>query len=370
VNSRLFAPAKIGGLLVRNRIVVSPMCQYSAVDGAPQPWHCQHIGALALSGAGLVIVEATGVEPEGRISPQCTGLWNDAQEAAWKTLLGGVATYSSTPIGIQIAHAGRKASSCSFVHGRMGPLTPEEGAWTTCGPSAVAFSDWATPVALDRAGLDRIRNAFADSARRADRAGFECVNLHAGHGYLLHEFCSPLSNIREDEYGGPLENRLRFPLEVAQAVRAAWPTDKALGARITGSDWTDGGFTPDDAVVFATRLRDLGYDFVDVTSGGLVHDARIPGAQPGYQVPFARQVKEGVEGLQVMTVGMLVAPAQAEEAVRLGDADFVMVARAMLDDPRWGWRAAEALGEPFQGPPQYARAAEGAWPGYRLAHPK
>jgi 2,4-dienoyl-CoA reductase-like NADH-dependent reductase (Old Yellow Enzyme family) len=370
MSSRLFAPAKLGGLLVRNRIVVSPMCQYSAVEGVPQPWHHQHIGSLALSGAGLVIVEATGVEPDGRISLQCTGLWNDAQEAAWKTLIDGVQSYCTTPIGIQIAHAGRKGSARSIAHASPGPLTPSEGAWTTHGPSAVPFSDWPTPVALDHAGLDRIKAAFVDSARRADRAGFECVDLHAGHGYLLHEFCSPLSNLREDEYGGSRDNRLRYPLEVAQAVRAAWPTEKALGARITGSDWAEGGFTPDEAVVFATRLRDLGYDFVDVTLGGLVHDALIPGGQPGYQVPFARQVKEAVEGLQVMTVGMLVAPAQAEEAVRLGDADFVMVARAMLDDPRWGWRAADALGEPFQGPPQYARAAEAAWPGYRLAHPK
>ena len=370
MSSRLFPPAQLGGLLVKNRIVVSPMCQYSAVDGLPQPWHHQHLGALALSGAGLVIVEASGVEPEGRISPQCTGLWNDAQEAAWKTLLDGIRTYSSTPIGIQLAHAGRKGSTRSIAHASPGPLTAEEGAWTTFGPSAVPFSDWPAPQALDRAGLDRIKTAFADSARRADRAGFECVDLHAGHGYLLHEFCSPLSNTREDDYGGSLDNRLRFPLEVAAVVREAWPADKALGARITGSDWAPGGFTPGDAVVFATRLRDLGYDFVDVTSGGLVHDAKIPGAEPGYQLDFARRVKEAVEGLQVMAVGMLVTPAQAEGAVRLGDADFVMVARAMLDDPRWGWRAAEALGEPFQGPPQYARAAEKAWPGHKFAHPK
>jgi 2,4-dienoyl-CoA reductase-like NADH-dependent reductase (Old Yellow Enzyme family) len=370
VSSRLFAPAQLGGLLVKNRIVVSPMCQYSAVDGVPQPWHHQHIGSLALSGAGLVIVEATGVEAEGRISPQCTGIWNDAQEAAWKAILDGVRSYCSTPIGIQLAHAGRKGSSCSFVQGRSGPLTAEEGAWTTYGPSAVPFADWPAPVALDRAGLDRIRDAFAAAARRADRAGFECVDLHAGHGYLLHEFCSPLSNKREDEYGGPLDNRLRFPLEVAEAVRAAWPTGKALGARITGSDWVEGGFTPGEAAVFASRLYGLGYDFVDVTSGGVVHDAKIPGGEPGYQLAFARQVKETVPGLPVMAVGMLVTPAQAEGAVRLGDADFVMLARAMLDEPRWGWRAAEALGEPFQGPPQYARAAEGAWPGHGLAHPK
>ena len=370
MSARLFAAARLGGLLVRNRIAVSPMCQYSAVDGVPQPWHLQHLGSLALSGAGLVIVEATGVEAEGRISLQCTGLWNDAQEAAWKSILDGIRTYCSTPIGIQLAHAGRKASSCSFVQGRSGPLLPEEGAWTTYGPSAVAFSDYPAPLALDRAGLDRIREAFADSARRADRAGFECVDLHAGHGYLLHEFCSPLSNHRTDDYGGPLANRLRFPLEVAQAVRAAWPENKALGARITGSDWTAGGFTPDEAVVFAKGLRDLGYDFVDVTSGGIVPDAKIPGAEPGYQLPFARQVKEAVPGLQVMAVGMLVTPGQAEGAIRQGDADFVMLARAMLDEPRWGWRAAEALGEPYQGPVQYARAAEAAWPGHRLAHPK
>jgi 2,4-dienoyl-CoA reductase-like NADH-dependent reductase (Old Yellow Enzyme family) len=370
VKPRLFEPGRLGGLLVKNRIVVSPMCQYSAVDGLPQPWHHQHLGSLALSGAGLVIAEATGVEPAGRISPQCTGIWSDEHEAAWKALLDGVRTYSDTPIGIQLAHAGRKASACSFVHQRSGPLRPEEGAWTTFGPSAVPFADYPVPEPLDAAGMARIREAFTEGARRADRAGFDCVDLHAAHGYLLHEFCSPLSNQREDEYGGSLDNRLRFPLEVAAAVREAWPREKALGARITGSDWVEGGFTPQEAAVFAARLRDLGYDYVDVSSGGAVHDAKIPRGEPGYQLPFSRIVKEAVPGLAVMGVGMLVSPVQAEAAVREGDCDYVMVARALLDDPRWGWRAAEALGAPFQGPPQYALAAEDAWPGHKLAHPK
>jgi 2,4-dienoyl-CoA reductase-like NADH-dependent reductase (Old Yellow Enzyme family) len=365
--SVLFSPIDLGPLRLPNRIVVSPMCQYSAVDGVPQPWHQQHLGSLALSGAGLVIVEATGVEPAGRISPADTGLWSDTQEAVFRKLLADIRTYAPARFGIQLAHAGRKASANPpwIAHG--GPLAGQE-AWTTFAPSAVAFNDgWHTPEALDEGGLARVKNAFVQAARRAHRAGFDLVELHAAHGYLLHAFASPLSNRRDDQYGGSLENRLRFPLEVAAAVREAWPKDKALGARITGSDWEEGGVTPEEAAVFARELAALGYDFVDVTSGGLTPKAKIPGAEPGYQVPFARIVKQQAP-IKVMSVGMIVAPEQAEAVIASGDADLVALARAVLDDPRWGVHAAAALGARPPVAPQYARAAPAVWPGYPLAH--
>lgn len=366
--SVLFSPIAVGPATLRNRIIIAPMCQYSAVDGVPQPWHWQHLGALALSGASLVIAEATGVEPEGRISPDDTGLWNDAQEAAFRDIIAGVRTYSDALIGIQLAHAGRKASTRSPF--KDGPAKVElgEGGWVPFAPTAEAFTDgWHVPEALDEAGLERVRQAFADAARRADRAGFDVVELHAAHGYLLHEFASPLSNRRTDRYGGSLENRLRFPLEVAAALREAWPRAKALGARITGSDWVEGGVTPAEAAVFARELEKLGYDFIDVTSGGVVPYAKIPGAQPGYQVDFAKAVKDAVS-IPVSAVGMIVTPEQAEEIVAKGRSDLIAIARAVLDDPRWGVHAAAKLGAEPPVAKQYARAAPGAWAGYRLAH--
>ncbi|MBC6982335.1 NADH:flavin oxidoreductase/NADH oxidase [Caulobacter sp. 17J80-11] len=367
--TRLFSPIQLGGLTLPNRVVVAPMCQYSAVDGVPQPWHAMHLGSLAVGGPGLVIVEATGVEAAGRISPGDTGLWNDAQEEAFAKLLAGIRTYCDTPIGVQIAHAGRKASTNAPWNRHGAPLTPEEGAWTTFAPSAVPFDNgWHTPQALDEAGLTRVRDAFAQAARRADRAGFDAVELHAAHGYLLHEFASPLSNRREDQYGGSLENRLRFPLEVAAAVREAFPRHKALGARITGSDWMEGGITPDEAVAFAVGLKALGYDFVDVTSGGVAPRAPIPGAEPGYQVSFAEQVKREA-GLPTMAVGMIVEPAQAAAIVASGQADMVAVARGFLDDARWALHSAAKLGDEVRPPVQYARVVPQHWPGWRLAHP-
>ena len=366
--SVLFSPIDIGPLRLPNRVVIAPMCQYSAVDGVPQPWHAQHLGSLGLSGAGLVIVEATGVEPAGRISYADTGLWNDGQEAVFRKLLADIRTYAPAKFGIQLAHAGRKASTSPPWVDKGAPLSGKE-AWTTYAPSALAFDEgWHTPEALDDSGLQRVKNAFVQAARRAHRAGFDLVELHAAHGYLLHEFASALSNRREDQYGGSLENRLRFPLEVAAAVREAWPKDKALAARITGSDWEEGGVTPEEAAVFASELAALGYDLVDVTSGGLLPKAKIPGAEPGYQVPFARAVKQGA-AVKVMAVGMIVTPEQAEQVVASGQADMVAIARAVLDDPRWGVHAAAALGARPPVAPQYARAAPGAWAGYPLAHP-
>jgi 2,4-dienoyl-CoA reductase-like NADH-dependent reductase (Old Yellow Enzyme family) len=366
--SQLFSPHVVGPRTLKNRIVVAPMCQYSAVDGVPQPWHWQHLGRLALSGAGLVIIEATGVEAAGRITPGDTGLYNDEQEAAFARLLADVRTYSDTPIGIQLAHAGRKASTTApWVDGGRA-CTPEEGAWETFSASAEPFKDdWHTPTALDRAGMDRVVDAFIDATQRADRAGFDLVELHAAHGYLLTQFLSPLSNHRTDEFGGSLENRMRFPLRVAEAVRGAWPKSKPLGVRFNGSDWTDGGFTPEEAVVFGRALHEMGYDYLHLTSGGNVAKARIPGGEPNYQVPFAEQVKAAIPEATVMAVGMIAGPDQAEAIVASGQADLIALARAVLDDPNWGHHAAVALGAPEGLPKQYARAAEPVWPGYKLA---
>ena len=372
--SALFSPITLGPLTLPNRVTIAPMCQYSAVDGVPQPWHWQHLGSLALSGASLVIVEATGVEPEGRISPACTGLWNDEQEAAFAKIIADTHTFCNTRFGIQLAHAGRKASTPSPFVGATSPKVEiADGGWEPVAPSAIPFAEgWWTPRALDDAGLERVKAAFVDAARRADRAGFDVVELHAAHGYLLHEFASALANQRTDRYGGSLENRLRFPLEVAEAVRAVWPKGKALGARITGSDWVEGGVTPAEATVFARGLEALGYDFVDVTSGAIRPGVAIPGREPGYQVPFAAEVKAnlgGTGGLKVSTVGMIVTPQQAEALIVEGKADLIAIARAALDDPRWPIHAAAALGAELRPARQYMGGAPGIWPGYPLAHP-
>ncbi len=363
--SRLFSPITVGGLTLDNRIAVSPMCQYSAADGCANDWHLQHLCGLSLSGAGIVVVEMTAVEPEGRITPHCLGLWNDAAEAALERVLAACRRWGNTKFGIQLAHAGRKAAvEVPWRGGR--PLTA--GAWQTVAASPIPFdSGWPVPQELDPAGLARLADAFAAAARRADRLGFDLVELHGAHGYLLHNFVSPISNRRRDRYGGSLENRMRFPLEVAAAVRAVWPHTKALGMRITGSDWIEGGLTPDDAAVFAAALAGVGVDYVCVSSGGVSAAAR-PVVAPGYQVPFAAAVKAAV-GIPVQAVGMIADPHQAEAIVAEGRADWVALARAFLDDPRWSWHAADALGAEIACPPQYRRARPDLWPGAALARP-
>lgn len=362
--SQLFSPRTIGPLTVRNRIAIAPMCQYSAIDGVPQPWHGQHLGRLALSGAGLVIVEATGVEAAGRITPDDVGLWNDAQEAAFAEILRAIRTYSDTPVGIQLAHAGRKASTSAPWKGGQA-LAAEEGGWTTFAPSPLAFKDgWHTPVEMTEADMDRVVAAFADAARRADRAGFDLVELHAAHGYLLCEFLSPLSNRRTDQYGGSAENRARFPLRVAKAVRDAWPRTKALGVRFNGSDWVEGGVALDEVTAFGVAMHGLGYDYLHLTSGGNVARADIPGAEPGYQLRFAEAVKAAAPEASVMAVGMIFDPHQAERIVASGQADLVAIARAALDDPNWPHHAAVALGQSENLPVQYERAGKTTWPGY------
>ncbi|WP_313453481.1 NADH:flavin oxidoreductase/NADH oxidase [Brevundimonas sp.] len=362
--SLLFSPRNIGPLTLRNRVIIAPMCQYSAIDGVPQPWHAQHLGKMAISGAAAVIVEATGVEAAGRITPDDVGLWNDAQADAFADILKGIRTYSDTPIGVQLAHAGRKASTSAPWKGG-GALAAEDGAWETYAPSALPFrDDWHTPIAMTEADMDRIVAAFADAARRADQAGFDFVELHAAHGYLLCEFLSPLSNRRTDAYGGSAENRARFPLRVAQAVRDAWPRTKALGARFNGSDWVEGGVALDDVTAFGQALHAIGYDYLHLTSGGNVPRAAIPGDQPGYQVAFAEAMKAAAPQATVMAVGLIFDPQQAEAIVASGQADLVAIARAALDDPHWPHHAAVALGAPEDLPVQYQRAGKGAWPGY------
>ena len=363
---KLFTPIKLGGLTLPNRIVIAPMCQYSARDGSMSEWHDMHLGHLAISGAGLLLVEATGVTPEGRITNGCTGLYSDANEAAMKNVLERIRTFSKIPMGVQLAHAGRKASTHPPYAGGK-PLGAGESPWQTVGPSPIPFHDgWHVPKEMDSSDLQRTRDAFVKSAERAKRIGFDSVEMHSSHGYLLHQFLSPLSNQRKDAYG---RERMKFPLEVAAALREAWPKDRCLGARISGSDWMDGGLGPDDAVAYARELKRIGFDYVCVSSGALVPHAKIP-ATPGYQVPFARAVKVAVPSIAVRAVGLIAEPAQAEEIVRSGAADMVALARGFLDDPRWVWHAAEKLGVKLDYPLQYARSRHDLWPGAQMARPR
>jgi 2,4-dienoyl-CoA reductase-like NADH-dependent reductase (Old Yellow Enzyme family) len=360
MSSRLFAPLRIGKLELANRIAVSPMCQYSAVDGTMTDWHLQHLANLALSGASLLIVEATGVTSDGRISLGCAGLYSDDNEQAMKRVIGFVRSISPVKLGIQLGHAGRKGSSHRPWQGR-GPLKPEEGAWPTLAPSAVPLAPgWPTPRALDRAGMDAVRQAFVDAVRRAQRIGFDLIEVHSSHGYLLSEFLSPLANRRSDEYGGSLENRMRFPLEVFTAMRTAWPAEKPMGAKISGTDFAEGGWTPDEAVAYARALQAAGCDYVTVSGGGVVLDAKIP-IEPGYQVPFAERVKREA-GIVTGAVGLISDPHQAEAIIADEKADFVALARGMLFDPRWPWHAAIMLGAEIRYPPQYDRCSPKAWP--------
>jgi NADPH2 dehydrogenase len=355
----LFSPIRLGGLSLPNRIVIPPMCMYSAHDGNIGDWHVMHLGNLSHSGAGLLVVEATAVAPEGRITPHCAGLWSDANEAAFARVLQSVRQYSNMPLAIQLGHAGRKAS-CQVPWKGSAQMLPADGGWQTVAPSALAFTDGdAEPQALDLAGLTRIKAAFVHAAQRADRLGFDAVELHGAHGYLLHQFLSPLSNQRSDTYGGSLENRLRFPLEAFDAVRAVWPAHKALGIRISATDWIEGGWTPEESAVFAKELKARGCDFIDVSTGGLSPAQKID-AVPGFQVPFATGIKEA-SGLPTMAVGLITEPSHAEELLVQDQADMICVGRGMLYNPRWGWHAAAALGATIHTPPQYWRAAPGGF---------
>ena len=353
--SALFSPFTLRDLTLPNRIVVSPMCQYSAIDGQANAWHLIHLGGLALSGAGMLIIEATAVEALGRITPGDLGLWDDATEAALAPVLAAVRQVSNTAVVMQIGHAGRKASShLPWDGGQMIPADAADG-WTPHAPSAMPQKEGeAAPQALDAAGLRRVRDAFVATAKRAARLGIDGLEIHAAHGYLLHQFLSPISNRRTDDYGGSLENRMRFPLEVFDAVRAAFPADKPVGLKVSATDWVEGGWNIEQTIAFAKQLKTRGVDWIDVSSGGISPLQKIT-IGPGYQVPFANAVKEGT-GVTTMAVGLITDARQAEEVIATGQADFVALARAMLYDPRWGWHAAAELGATVQAPPPYWRA--------------
>ena len=351
---KLFEPMRIATLDLVNRIVIAPMCQYSAIDGGMTDWHMIHLGHLALSGAALLTIEATAVVPEGRITSGDVGLWDDATEAAMRRTLDGIRRWSDMPIAIQLSHAGRKAScALPWVGGKQIP--PDQGGWQTVAPSTEAFAETdRAPVALDRDGLVRIRDAFAAAAQRAARLGIDAVQLHGAHGYLLHEFLSPLSNRRTDNYGGSLENRLRFPLEVFEAVRAAFPAGRPVTMRVSGTDWVEGGWDIAQTIAFAQALEARGCDGIHVSSGGLDPRQAIP-MGPSYQVPLARAVKQAVR-MPVVAVGLITDFDQAEAIVATGDADLIGLARTILYDPRWPWHAAAHLGAQVTAPSQYLRS--------------
>jgi NADPH2 dehydrogenase len=353
--STLFTPIKLRGLTLANRIMVSPMCQYSADDGSATDWHFTHINSLALSGAAMFCIEATHVEAIGRITHGCAGLYSDANEAALKPILASVRKHSKAAVAMQLAHAGRKGSSARpWDGGQQIPLS-QPGGWQTVAPSAVPHKDGETPpAALDDAGLARIRDAFVASAKRAERLGIDALELHGAHGYLLHQFLSPISNKRTDKYGGSLENRMRFPLEVYDAVRATFPSDKPIGMRVSSTDWVDGGWDIAQTIEFAKALKARGADWIDASSGGVSPLQKIA-LGPGYQVPFAQAIREAT-GVTTMAVGLITEPRQAEEIVASGKADMVVLARGMLYDPRWGWHAAAELHGEVTAPPQYWRS--------------
>jgi NADPH2 dehydrogenase len=352
--SVLFSPFKLRGITLPNRVVVSPMCQYVANDGAATPWHMIHLGTMALSGAGMLCIEATAVEAIGRITPGDLGLWDDRTEAALKPIMATVREYSKIPVTIQLAHAGRKASS--EVPWKGGHLIPaSEGGLATVAPSTLEHKEGeAPPSALDSSGMARIREAFTDSTKRAIRLGVDGIEIHAAHGYLLHQFLSPIANRRTDAYGGSLENRLRFPLEIFDAVRSIFPSDRPVGVKVSATDWVDGGWDIHQTIAFAEELKKRGVDWVDVSSGGVSPLQKIA-IGPGYQVPFAQAVKDAT-GVNVIAVGLITEPKQAEEIVDTGKADLVALARGMLYDPRWPWHAAASLGGAVDAPPPYWRA--------------
>ena len=349
----LYAPFVQRSLTLRNRLVISPMCQYSAVDGVPNEWHLVHLGSRAVGGAAVIVTEATAVSPEGRISPADVGLWNQVQLDAWKPIVRFIAEQGAIP-GVQLAHAGRKASSQLPWEGG-GALRADQHPWATVAPSALAFGEgWHVPQALDDAGIARVIADFREAAVRALEAGFQLIELHAAHGYLLHQFLSPLSNHREDSYGGSFENRTRLVREVIAAVREVWPDHLPLWLRISATDWAEGGWDADQSVRLATMVGEWGVDLIDVSSGGLVPHVKIP-VEPGYQVPFAARIRREA-GIATGAVGLITEADQAAGIVDDDAADLVLIARESLRDPYFPRRAAKALGAELAAPAQYLRA--------------
>ena len=358
--SALFSILQLREAELPNRITVSPMCQYSAVDGSASDWHLMHLGQFAVSGVGMLVIEATHVEARGRITHGCLGLYSDENEAALARIVAFCHKHGACKIGMQLSHSGRKGSAKLPWEERGAPLAPAEGAWPTVGCSGLPFADeWPVPEPLDALGVKDVIAAHANAALRADRIGVDVLELHAAHGYLLHEFLSPLSNRRRDGYGGSIENRMRLVLEIFEAVRARWPVEKPLGTRISATDWLDGGWTIDDAVILCRELKASGCDYITVSSGGLSPAQIIPIGE-GHQVPLAARIRRDAD-IPVIAVGMIYRPAHAEQIIADGQADMVALARGMLFDPHWTWRAAAALGADVAFPPQYVRAYKSHW---------
>lgn len=352
--AHLFSPLKLRDVEFRNRIAVSPMCQYSSIDGFATDWHLVHLGSRAVGGAGLIIVEASAVTAEGRISPDDLGIWKDEHVEMLARIFRFIEEQGATP-GIQLAHAGRKASTSAPWKGHA-PIGPAEGGWSPIlGPSALPFDKgYQVPEELDRAGIERVVRAFGAAAKRSLRAGAKVIEIHAAHGYLLNSFLSPLSNKRTDEYGGSFENRTRFLFEVTEEIRKVWPESYPLFVRISATDWVEGGWKAEDSVALAKKLAGLGVDLIDCSSGGNVPDAKIP-VGPGYQVPFAARVRAEA-GIMTGAVGMITDPHQADAILQKGEADLVLMAREFLRDPYWPLHAAKELGRKVNAPVQYGRA--------------
>lgn len=353
--SQLFAPLAVRSVEFRNRVFVSPMCQYSSDDGMPNEWHFVHLGSRAVGGAGFVCVEASGVNPEARITPWDAGIWSPAHAKAWKPIADFIRAQGAVP-GIQIAHAGRKASVDKPWKGGK-PLARDQGGWEPLGASHIAFGHYPPPREMTVEEIRRTVEDFRKAAQYSLAAGFDVVEIHGAHGYLLHSFCSPLSNLRNDAYGGSFDNRTRLPLEVTRAVREVWPKDKPVFYRISATDWAPGGWDIEQSVMLCKRFKDAGVDMIDCSSGGNIHDAKLK-LGPGYQVPFAEAIRTGA-GIPTIAVGLISEPVQAEEIVFHGRADAVCLARAMLRDPYWPRHAAKALGVAMEWPDQYKRCDVG-----------
>jgi NADPH2 dehydrogenase len=341
--SALFSPITLRGLTLPNRIVVSPMCQYNSNDGSANDWHLMHLGSFSLGAAGLVMTEMTNVSPVGRITSRCAGLWSDENQAALKRVHDFCRTYGIAKLGVQLAHAGRKGPTTPPAAGGKPILAKDDGAWTPEAPSAIPYDHgWPVPHAMTKDDIKRCIGEFVASARRVDRIGYDVIELHGGHGYLLHQFMSPLSNQRSDEYGGSTQNRIRFPLEVFSAVRAVFPEEKPIGMRVSATDWIEGGWTPEETVILAHEMKKLGCDYLDVSTGGLDPRQKIP-LGPNYQVPLGEKVRNE-SGIPTMSVGLITDPHDAEDIIASGKADFVCIGRGAMYDPRWAWHAAEELG--------------------------
>ena len=355
----LFEKIQLRELTLPNRIIIAPMCQYSAVNGEATDWHLIHLGHLAQSGSGMLILEATAVEPRGRITHGCLGLYDDETESSLLKVVQTCRKYGNTPIGIQLGHAGRKASANPPQNGGT-PLSETEGSWETIAPSSVPFGNqWHRPREMDRSLMDEVIQAHVQAVKRCERIGFDAIEMHGAHGYLISSFLSPIANRRADEFGGDIKNRMRFPLELFSAMREAWPISKPMGVRFNGTDWDDKGLLIEEAVQFSQALKELGCDFFDISGGG--NSMSRPEVKPGYQAKFAAAVKKAT-GVPTMAVGMIRDPQIAENLISEGTCDMVAMARGFLFEPRWAWRAAYELGGESSYPGQYARANPHLWP--------